>query len=494
MHKSRFQSNLGSALALAILGMLALALFAQSKALAQSEQPPNKWSRPIPISRGLPGSWYPSIAVTDNGLVTAIWTATQDNQNTIYLSQNNGIAWSRPIDILIGGLHADLRLDGRNMLHLMYGDLGNVYVSDARVENASTAKDWNQPLKVSRQAAVPGDVTIAPDGTLHAVWLEKSDKDTAQAVYGQSQDGGESWSRYRAVGEDALDKSRVRITRNLTGTLYSIWSARARDNRAEGVALNVSENNGETWLDNPRTLAFDDEPIRQPALAVDKNNALVLVYNFGVKDESFFQVSTDDGKTWTDQKPIPGLFAANPATGNDYFALATDSSGLVHLIAVGRNSKDQKAPGIYHTTWDGTTWSEPEEIYRQNTFIEFPDIAIANGNQLHVVFSTRDLYRVSGAPDSSYQVWYANLQTNAPAATLQPLQTFTPKPSATTTPQATAEPTRRPSATPFPTGPEDSTSSSDSPNPYLPILTAVLPVVLIVAVVLLTSRAFRRRR
>lgn len=493
MHNLKLRAKPFRALALLFLGLFALMLPIQHRVFAQGGDAGGTWSRPVPISRGLPGSWYPSLTASDDGLVSAIWTVTQNGQNTIYFSQNNGVAWSRPIDILIGGLHSDLRMDGRGVLHLVYGDADAVYSSDAPALEAGAATNWNKPLQLNRQTGQTGDFVVAPDGTLHAVWSEKDKERNAQTLYGQSQDGGQSWKVYRVIGEQSSQSARARIVRHNNGTLYALWNTLPQDTQGEGIALSISKDNGESWLDIPNTLSFPDEPIRQPALAIDKNNALVLIYNFGVKDETFYQVSTDDGKTWTEQQPIPGLFAANPATGNDYFALATDAAGRIHLVSVGRKSKDQNAPGIYHLVWDGSAWSAPQEIYQQGAFIEFPDIAVSNGNQLHVVFSTRDRYRLSGNPDSTYQVWYSTLQTDAPAATRVALPTFTPLPTGTAAVEITAEPTRRPSATPIPEDPAETTTTG-SPLPFPPLFVAIVPVVLIILIVVLTNRMFRRRR
>lgn len=478
-----------------VVSAIALMLVSQHMLFAQSAGSTKEWSRPIPVSGALPGSWYPSVAATDDGLITVIWTSTQDNQDTIYLTQKNEVAWSRPVDILIGGKHADLRLDARNLLHLVFGSGGGVLASDAPVDSATSASNWNQPLQLSRQSALAGDLMTTPDGLLHTVWMEQDEKTKAtQIIYSQSVNSASSWDIYRVIGENGLANARTRLARGTDGTLYAMWSAKSDKDNTDGVEINVSTTNGDVWLDTPRAFSLHDADILQPALAVDKNNALVLVYNFGVKDETFFQVSSDGGVTWSEQGAIPGLFAANPATGNDYFSIAYDSAGNVHLVAVGRKSKDQTAPGVYHTVWDGTTWSAPQELYREGNFIEFPDVSISNGNRVHVVFSTRSRNQLSGDPDESYQVWYTQAETDAPAATRVPLATITPNPTDTPTPLATTEPTRRPTPTRLPVELQENSAAPAPSTPFMPIIVAIVPVLLILAVVIVLTRVLRLRR
>lgn len=491
----RCRQRHAGALALVLFCLTIFILGASQKTHAQSGQG-NEWTRPLPISGALPGSWFPSVAAQDDGTVNVIWTVTQDNQPTIYFSRYDRVAWSRPVDILIGGLHADLRLDGRNLLHLVYFSGSNIYATDAAIDQAGAAQGWNQPLKLNRQAGQTGEFLVAPDSTLHAVWTEADDlqKDNQLAVYGRSDDGGQSWAHYRVIGEGILPTTRVRLNRAPSGTLYALWSIDAEERKQEGIALTWSKNNGETWMETPRTLAFADAPIRQPVLAIDSKGTLILIYNFGVKDEIFYQVSTDEGATWSEQKPIPGLFAASPPTLNDYFAIANDSANRVHLIASGRASKDQTEPGIYHVSWDDAKWSAARELYRGNTFVEYPDISVSNGNRLHVVFSTRARGRASSEPDASYQVWYTTSETDAPAATRMPLPTFTPVPAPTSTRTLVPDPTRRPTSTPAPPSEPINPDAAPTTNTQLPVLVGVIPVLVILGVVLALNTILRRRR
>jgi hypothetical protein len=491
----RFHFRAKSLWTFVLLGIAMPVLLLQQTALAQEGTSTGEWSRPLPVSGAIPGSWYPSIAATDDGILSVIWTSTQNNQDTIYLTQKDAVAWSRPIDVLFGGRHADLRVDGRNLLHLVFGIGDGVFVSDAPVDAATAITSWNQPFKLSRQPAFAGDFQTTPDGILHTVWTEKdAEGKHSLVIYNQSNDSAFSWNLYRVVGENALENTRARLAHGADGTLYVMWSAANAKSGTNGIEINLSANNGDSWLDTPRALGLQDADIHQPALALDKNNALVLVYNFGVKDETFFQVSTDQGVSWSEQSVIPGLFAASPATGNDYFAVANDSAGNVHLIAVGRKSKDQTSPGVYHVSWDGAKWSPPQELYQQGNFIEFPDLNVSNGNRLHVVFSTRARNQLSGVPDASSQIWYTEAETNAPAATRVPIATLTPRPTETSTPEPSATATRRPTPTRVPIDIGADTAPPPAANPLMPIMVGIVPVVAILAIAIIIVRVLRLRR
>jgi hypothetical protein len=478
---------------LVIAGFSIAVLISLGVAYAQEGE---EWTRAVPISGALPGSWYPSIAVDDRGVVHAVWGVTQGD-STLYYSNYDGLAWARPVDILIGGPRNVLVIDGRNLLHMLYPTGANVVVTDAVAQQAGSSQGWNPDLQLNRtKFAVAGDLKVDEKGVLHAVWIEAQENcdKCFQAVYGQSDDSGRTWTVYRVLSQGAVLPRSIQLTLAPSGELYALWTISPGGDIPEGVAVSVSTNNGETWLEEPILIQDEKESIRQPALVVDSTGALVLIHNLGVKDETFFQTSSDRGESWSERAPIPGLFAAKTATGNDNFAVARDSANTIHLIAVGRISKNQDLSEVYHVKWDGEGWSAPATVYAGDHFIELPSLVIANGNQLHLLFSIRDRYQISGAPDSSYQVLYTTLVTDAPPATRVSLATLTPSPTVTPTEAATPTATRRPTITPSPSVIEGDPTAPNESNPQLPIIAGVVPVLAILGLVLLVNFALRRRQ
>lgn len=482
----------GFVMLLLMIGSLLLAFPAPGIAQDQTLE----WSRPIPLSGALGGSRYPSLVANDNGQLLLIWSVTSGEGITIFSSRFDGSVWLRPVDVLLGGPETRAVLDGRNRVHLMYSRDENQILTQAKFVSADTAQGWGDDLTInSAPGGTSADFVLTDDDSLYTIWLQKlSTCDTCFSV---------GFKRY---GKDVLPELTYRVLADLVnspqqrsqlrraadGTLYVLWDETSRQNQHAGISLSLSTDNGETWLNEPRTFFSPDADIRQPLLFVDKLNNLVLVYNFGVRDETYFSVSTDQGQTWTEPAPIPGLFTNNFADASDYFAHVTDSSGIAHLIASGRALPRQQTPGLYHLTWDGNNWSKPQELYGESSVPEFPSVTLANGNQLHVTFATRDTSPVSGSVLSSYRVWYTTALTNAPAATRVPLPTFTSTPTATATPEPTSTATPRPSPTPLPL--DEQTASPASNNSSLgSILIVIVPVALILIGVVVWARVFRRR-
>jgi len=207
--------------------------------------------------------------------------------------------------------------------------------------------------------------------------------------------------------------------------------------------------------------------------------------------------STDNGLSWTSPVTIPNVVARQWTDPFDTYDMAADSLGHIHLVVGGypeeaadqlRSGVDMPPYALYDLVWDGSEWSLPAVIYKDDWYAEYPHIVIEKGNQLHVTWFVReDLWK----DETPHQVWYAHSwlqtpeETPVPPATRTP--TPTPEPVATSTPLPTPFPTVMPDATPLPDGLY--TDADDTVR----MAVALAPVALVLIVVIgIKLRWFRR--
>lgn len=456
-----------------------------------------EWSRPIPLSGALGGSRYPFLVADDNGQILLGWGVTGAQDAAIFVSRFDGQVWQRPVDVLLGGPRTRAQMDGRNHIHMLYPRGPNQTLGEAEFQTADSVRGWTGSRALnSTGESTAGDFLFADNDELHTLWMQQLESCPNCFTVGYKKYGTDISPElsYRVLVDNTTSpEQRVQLRRGADGTLYAMWDIAARSGVQDGIALSISEDDGATWSNEIRQFATTDAPLRQPLLFIDNTDKLVLVYNYGVRDETYYSISSDRGITWSAPAPVPGLYANKLADASDYFAAITDSAGITHLIASGRTATSQLSPGLYHLTWDGTSWGDPQELYNEGRVPEFPTVALSNGNRLHVSFSTRDPSPVDGNVLASYQVWYTNAQTSAPAATRVPLPTFTPTPTPTFTPEPTGTPTPRPSATPLPLNAGTATDPSGATNSILPLLIVVVPVLLILLGVIVWVNLRRRR-
>jgi hypothetical protein len=277
--------------------------------------------------------------------------------------------------------------------------------------------------------------------------------------YQRSTDGGITWTA--PINLSRLTEAgayRVQIKVDAQDTVHVSWDEGWDQQSLEGEpregAYRFSKDGGKTW--SPQiTFSYPDSTNAQIAIGSDNQGSVLAVWQATSRNELFYTWSEDGGISWSPPGVIPGIFArAYNDTFFDAYEMETDSAGNIHLVAVGRSrlpesSTDVIPLRIYHLTWDGTSWLEPETlaVYTPNQgYPEYPRLAISEGNQLHVVWFTRG---------EQFGVWYSSTQTDAPHQTPVPINTPTP------TPLPTSTPIPPPTATPLPT-PE--VSSADPPE------------------------------
>lgn len=486
-------------LARALLGVLFLvggmAYLLTGSSFAQSGT--LEWSRAIPISGALGGSRFPSVIADDAGNVYVFWSFAQGNRgSTIFVSKYEDTVWLRPIDVLIGGPRPLAQLDGRNEIRVMFARGENVAIANAQAEEAMIARGWRSSFTLNREGGgIIGDMMVDEAGTLYTVWFQKggSCPDCYSIAYQKFSEDVEAQLTYRVLSDvEASPQQRLQFLRATNDTLYVMWDIAGSGRIKAGIELSVSTNGGETWLDEPRRVAFEED-ILQPLIFRDNADQLVLVFNYGVKDEIFYSVTSDQGITWSEPQPIPGLFVNKERLATDYFASAMDSSSIVHIIAPARASKTQIEPALYHLAWDGTAWMGLQEIYRANSLVENPSLTISTGNRLHVAFAARDRNPGTSDVEQTYQILYTVADTDAPAQTRVPLPTFTPTPTFTPSPAPTERPTTTPTPTPSLEGIDPNAPPPSNVNQTMPIVLAVVFVVAALALVVVLNSLLRRR-
>jgi len=227
-------------------------------------------------------------------------------------------------------------------------------------------------------------------------------------------------------------------------------------------------------------------------LGLDNDGNVLLVWRSRELGRLYYTWSGDGGIAWSAVKQVPGIYARPWASPYDAYDTATDSLGRIHVLVVATTAPpDQRNPplGVYHLTWDGKTWLEPQVVayYPGPSNPEYPKIAIGQGNHLHAVWFVRP----EGVSSENLQIWYSELKVDAPPEE--------PAPTPTT---ATAAPAMTPIATPAPTAtslPTLAPGNSGLPeglyteNDDLARLALALSPVLLVVVVLVAIRLVWRR-
>ncbi len=442
--------------------VIALAAIVAIASAASARAETGPWSSPTPLTGwgNRIWSWFPAIAADVFGNVHVVWAGGGEglgddehrpppkrlSEDAAWLTYTrwDGRRWSTPSDIAAtvpsgNALRSALAADRSGHLHLFYRglDLSAPIARSAETEalrystvdglRAERAPAWSPGTPLSRRApAYFPDIAVDSRGTLHAIWTEFDGESSYGVYYRRSKDGGQTWSpSYALEGVRPAHRWRMQLVVGPADDLHAVWEvvdpteATTTATATLGFVYARSNDGGLTWSRR----AFLPSQVRgryertfegtgwrqQPALAIDRRGQVLVVWREHGTNVIQYQRSAD-GAAWSAPQPLRGI-ARGIARPFDRYDMATDSDGYVHLV-VAAHPTASAALALVHTEWNGGGWSEPRIIDAGGPLRvpEWPRIAVANGNELHVVWFAGDTEQAGRTPVG---LWHSTARSSA---------------------------------------------------------------------------------
>jgi hypothetical protein len=317
--------------------------------------------------------------------------------------------------------------------------------------------------------------------------------------YRHSSDGGKSWSLPVNLSNSFAGSVKPQVRVGSGNKVYVTWEEGEDWYLYKGYPIGsmyaFSSDGGNSW-EEPFMFSSDMGPPQQMTLGLAKSGDLVVVWRVPDGERFDYQLSQDNGATWSDPEPIPGVIANEWKAFSLYaYDTATDSAGNVHLLVLGYLYPTDENLALIHLIWDGTAWSSPNVIYASSDPPEWGRIDIGAGNQVYATWFSRDAAHIFDTENALYKIWASFYRADAPALTPAPPSTAAPNPTPSATSQegvSTVTPTPiviAPGSSGLPPG--TFTESDD----VLRLLAALLPTIalLLIIVVLRFLRTGHRR-
>lgn len=407
-------------------------LYAQSQAWATPTQLTTVW---------MIGS-FPDVATDPAGITHVVWSSGDEDFDTVmYKSTVDGNSWSETNDIFAFRHNPGESYVTRPVLSI--NRQGDIYLGIHGVQDrqylASTAYDvaampyaWRDlQMDTSGYHVIP---LATDDGRVHVLYTSSSETNRVQRAlhlfYTQLDENSLTWTDPVDITLTSyLGTAKPTLLLDNRQVLHAIWESGLDGDRGyvvEPVSIMYanSRDQGSNWTKPIRLdVKVDEDSLiegRNPAIAVDGAGRLIATWWGMPSNQVYFRTSVDQGQTWSQPQPIPGVWGVggSSTTRQDGFSMATDSSGKVHLVMVGRRASEQPTVDVLHLEWNGAGWSLPATVasYNHNSQLpEWPRISIGLGNHLHVVWHVRYASEDGVVPtDTSFQIWYNHRIVDSP--------------------------------------------------------------------------------
>ena len=392
----------------------------------------------------------------------------------------------------------DVMLDDEGYFHLIYfgGDETESYLYYAKVymTHAGESKSWSLSEPVVSSMVPPsgaiaedenGDIVIVFGGTIEGYGVY----DTV------STDRGETWSVPSVIGltySGKLFPYNISLDHSSDGRLHALWQWVNVQGQGRGILYSHELAGDGGWTD-PIDLSEGQEMYElgtmSPAFIIHNDNLFAL---FNIRGKVVMSFSQDDGLTWTDPRE---LFSEHVGV-NGLLSVVEDNGDNLHLFFGQRIPGDIDLHGMWHSVWNANAWSPPDPIVSgsqvmdmktDNAFDPYDASAIVlQGNQLLVTWRSDPGLKGNG-------VWYAYRQIDVPMLELVPLPTEVVQ---TTQPYTMTEIVAQP-LTPLSVPVAEASSIEPkeqltvTKNPAGPVVSALIPVGLLIAAVFIYSRRTR---
>jgi hypothetical protein len=393
-----------------------------------------EWSQPHDFGP----YWFPDIAADATGRVHVVWSSGEPGFDQVkYSTSADGVEWSPPIDIfalpqsgsfvsrpsIVAGPDGDLHLGFRN---------ATAYFSQSRARTGMDPHSWVRPVEIATGAYFTR-LAMDSHGRLHFFYTQNYPDelcgDCFHLLHRFSDDDGTTWSPAHDFVFAQGGTAKPQVVIDGDDNLVLAWESGlggdlGRLSDPATVMVATSNNRGESWsiptgLD-PRECTVDSGMSRNVALGLAPNDTIVAVWLRIPEDEVRYSISADAGYTWSDSAVISDIVGTWHVYNDrsDNYAMVADSLMASHLVMAGRRSLSQSGIGLYHLIWNGEAWSVPELIQSyQGDAPEWPRVAIANGNKLHVAWFVRNQEAIYSSDTGDYRVYHSAKWLDVPATT-----------------------------------------------------------------------------
>lgn len=374
------------------------------------------WSPPVQIYAAAKVG-RPRLLADYDGSAHVVWDATSydapEGSLAIYYSRCNSTCTS-PVDVLIGpdgrdAIYPEVALDPAGRLYATFLSAGRLYLAAVDADRAQDPSAWSPPVDISgisTSIVSPTGLIVSEMGDIRVAFAGQDG-----VYHSSSSDFGRTWSAASPIYRPPPNTVPhfARLTADRRGRLHVVWSLIPTPDGlpVQGVFAAFSDDEGSSWSSAQQLSGVD---YGEPTIVADDQGSVHVAFNARVGiGGKYYTMTSDGGLTWSSPLDV-GI--RHDGTGlNGHPNVAFDSSGGLHLVGGGNS--------LWLVERSAQSWGTPADLTRIFSelsgvslgYSERPDVAVAGGNRLHLVF-----WDDSG--DNERRMWHTTRSLDTPEATV----------------------------------------------------------------------------
>jgi hypothetical protein len=293
-----------------------------------------------------------AIAIDSSDTIHVVWCSSTPGNYDLYYrrSADEGTSWTtaRRLTWTSGRSTIPRVATVGNAIHVVWDDETPGHHEIYYKGSADGGVTWSAVRRLTWTSGHSYEPALAagPDGTLHFIFVREKPWGGAEIFHKKSTDGGANWSLPKRLTWDihhgsthpaiAVDSAgHIRIVFNR----YIYYEPTAQD--YSEVYFETSSDGGANWSPAKR-ISWTKFNSSTPAVATGSNGGIHVVWSdySPVADEIYYKKSLDDGLTWT---PLASLSQLTDCALHP--AIAVDSNNTIHVVY----DTECVSEGIYFT-------------------------------------------------------------------------------------------------------------------------------------------------
>ena len=206
---------------------------------------------------------------------------------------------------------------------------------------------------------------VDTDGNIHLAWMD--DTNNLEILYARSK--REKWSRPTNVSNSPTGSLFPSMAIDPSGGVHLAWM----EGEGEQFDIYYGHSTPNGWS-KPLNLSHAKGISQRPQIAIDSSGTVHIVWfdNIGGFLELFH--CRRAGESWT--KPantglVDWYITHDPGLSRSA-TLDADHRGQIHLVWVDIDTSDVMQQELFHSRWDGKTWSKPQNASNRRTMPASP--------------------------------------------------------------------------------------------------------------------------